>query len=200
MRRERAVLAAPAPAGASDHFADHFAILGLPRRQGIDLAEAEARYRELARQNHPDRFARGEPAERRAAMLRTAALNEAWRVLRDPFRRAEYLLSLSRGAGAGEPTMPPAFLAEMLEQREVLGDALLAGDRKAVAALSADMRRRSSEAMARVARRFDGEEGADLGETARDLAAVRYYKRFLEQAEDAGAEDGAGGGLAAGGR
>src|SRR5688572_10972062 len=75
-----------------DRSADLFAVLGLRRRFALDLAAAEAAFKERSRQLHPDRFAKADPRARRASLGRTVQLNEAWRTLRDPVRRAEYLL------------------------------------------------------------------------------------------------------------
>src|SRR4051812_30048968 len=78
-----------------DRTADAFAVLGVPARYAVDVADLEGRYKELSRKVHPDRFAKDDPRARRASLERTVQLNEAWRTLRDPVRRAEYLLKLS---------------------------------------------------------------------------------------------------------
>src|SRR4051812_32758380 len=75
--------------------ADHFAVFGLERRYDLDEGELEARYRERSRKLHPDRFATADARARRAALQHGVQMNEARGVLRDPLRRAEYLLGLS---------------------------------------------------------------------------------------------------------
>src|SRR6266404_8033454 len=77
-----------------DLAADYFSVFGLPRGYHLDVAALEARYRELTRKLHPDRFAKADPRERRASLGRSVQLNEAWRTLKDPIKRAEYLLRL----------------------------------------------------------------------------------------------------------
>src|SRR4029079_10447293 len=112
MRRERSVLicwscekdagegplcvACGAPQPVSTHGVrdDYFAVLGVPRAYALDVSALEARYKELSRKLHPDRFARADPRAKRAALQRTVQLNEAWRALKDPVKRAEYLLEL----------------------------------------------------------------------------------------------------------
>ena len=74
--------------------ADHFETLGLPRRFAVDLPDLERRFREQSREVHPDRFATASPPERRAALERSTALNDAYRTLKDPLRRATYFLEL----------------------------------------------------------------------------------------------------------
>ena len=103
---------------------DFFAVLGVPRRYQQDLVQAEARFRELSRQVHPDRFARADPQARRASLQRTVQLNEAWKTVKEPVRRAEYLLRLagyqigdeartggagSQGKGRAQFPVPPRY-------------------------------------------------------------------------------------------
>src|SRR6476469_5441971 len=124
-----------------DDKADLFTVLGVPARFAVDLAAAEAAYKDLSRQVHPDRFATGDPQARRASLARTVQLNQAWRTIKDPVRRAEYLL-LRAGLGGGEKkpapgdegkgthkvAAPPAFLLEILELNDELSSAKRAGD------------------------------------------------------------------------
>ena len=76
-----------------DDQADLFAVLGQPARYAVDLTAAEAAYKDMSRQVHPDRYATADPRARRASLARTVQLNLAWRTIKDPVRRAEYLLT-----------------------------------------------------------------------------------------------------------
>src|SRR5258708_13361349 len=97
---------------------DHFQRLGLPRRFSLDAAELEREYLARSREAHPDNFQLGGPLEQRASLEMSAALNEAYATLRDPFRRAEYLLQLEGGPSASEmKEMSAQFLEQMLELR-----------------------------------------------------------------------------------
>ncbi len=80
---------------------DPFATLGLPRSYDVDLPAVEKTHRELSRALHPDRFVNAGASERREALSKAVEVNEAWRVVRDPIRRAEALLQLA-GAAVGE--------------------------------------------------------------------------------------------------
>ncbi len=96
----------------------HFERLGLPRRFDLDAAEVERNYLARGRELHPDYHQLASAAEQRTSLEQSAALNEAYATLRQPFRRAEYLLSLEGGPSAAEHReMAPAFLEEMLELR-----------------------------------------------------------------------------------
>jgi molecular chaperone HscB len=100
---------------------DFFTRLGLPRRFVLDAGEVERQYLARSRAVHPDYHTAGSSADLAASLDVSAALNEAYTTLRDPFTRAEYLLMLEGGPSAGEhKQMAPAFLAEMLEARERL--------------------------------------------------------------------------------
>ncbi len=106
-------------ADLNSNFFDLFAIA-----QGfsLDMADLAARYRELQRSVHPDRFATASDAERRYAAQLTARVNEAYEVLKSPMLRARYLLSLHgvEMDERGEATHDGAFLMAQMEMRETL--------------------------------------------------------------------------------
>jgi molecular chaperone HscB len=178
-----------------DDNADLFAVLGLPARFAVDVAAAEAAYKELSRQVHPDRFATADPRSRRASLARTVQLNLAWRTIKDPVKRAEYLL-LRAGIDVGEKkasdvdgekgthkvAAPPAFLLEILELNDELSAAKRAGDAVKVAFMAKEMRARGRETMNAIGAALDASTPANLEEAARSLMALRYYQRFIDQA------------------
>src|SRR5258705_7356716 len=99
---------------------NHFELFGLPARFGIDAAALEARYHELQREVHPDRFAAAPEAERRVSMQLATRVNEAYQTLKSPLRRAVYILQL-RGVDPKFETntaMPAEFLMEQMGWRE----------------------------------------------------------------------------------
>jgi len=97
---------------------NHFERLGLPRRFLLDAAEVERQYLARSRDVHPDFHQLGSSGEQNASLELTARLNEAYAALRDPFKRAEYLLTLEGGPSASEQKeMPAEFLEEVLELR-----------------------------------------------------------------------------------
>jgi molecular chaperone HscB len=185
---------------------DHFAVLGARPRFDVDEGELERRYREVSRQVHPDRFARADARARRASLARSVQLNQAWKTLRDPVKRAEYLLELQGIEVGGEEgtrrpgsdgtkvrvPVPQELLMEVLELREALLEARTGGQEAQVAALAADVRTRKAQAMQAVAAALQAEPPA-LDAAARELVAVRYLDRFLE--EVAAHEEKAGGPL-----
>ncbi len=100
---------------------DYFEVFGLPRVLGIDLASLEKTFHELSRRYHPDYFSTAPPAEKTKAVRMTALLNDAYRTLRHPVRRVEYLLSLY-GLKSDGSKVPQALLMEVFEINEQLDE------------------------------------------------------------------------------
>ncbi|MGD0800896.1 MAG: Fe-S protein assembly co-chaperone HscB [Terracidiphilus sp.] len=73
---------------------DYFSVFGLEPKLDLDLPALEHEFHRLSRKVHPDRFARAEEKERQWSLADTALLNDAYRTLKDPLRRTEYLLKL----------------------------------------------------------------------------------------------------------
>jgi molecular chaperone HscB len=79
---------------------DYFSVFGLEHRLNINLPALEQEFHRLSRRLHPDRFARASANEKDWSLADTALLNDAYRTLKDPLRRTEYLLKL-QGAEMG---------------------------------------------------------------------------------------------------
>ncbi len=101
----------------------HFALFDLKPDFQLDLALLSARYRDLAKAVHPDRFADAGEREQRLALERSASLNEAYQTLKSAPRRALYLLALRGGELPLEVTVQdPEFLLQQMRWREELED------------------------------------------------------------------------------
>jgi molecular chaperone HscB len=139
---------------------DYFETFGLERRLGIDVAALQRRFYELSRQWHPDFHQAAPPAEQARALDASARVNAAYRALRDPIARVEYLIRLEEGRdtreGAGvKPKAPPALLAEMFAIQEALEEArsgpLDEATRATLVTQRAALAERMAEAEARIA-------------------------------------------------
>ncbi len=111
---------------------DHFEVFGLPRRLAIDTAELQRKFYELSRRHHPDFHQTAPPEEQARALEASARLNAAYRALRDPILRVEYLVRLEEGRDTKEgatakPKAPPELLEEMFEIQEALAEAKAGG-------------------------------------------------------------------------
>jgi molecular chaperone HscB len=157
---------------------DKFELLGVP--QGFDEpAGLDEKFRALSRKFHPDRVP---PAERVKAAGQMTTLNDAYRTLKDPVRRAEHLLAL-RGI-SGAPQMSPEFLEQTLDDREQLDEARASG--KPLDALAAGVREKRDRTLQQV--REIVSNGGDLKQAAELLARMKYYARYLDEVEGREAE------------
>lgn len=102
--------------------ADFFTLFGFPRAYEIDALALRDEYRALQTQIHPDRFAHGSDQEKRLAVQCAAHVNEAFATLKDPVRRARYLLELVGANWTDESATlnDTVFLMEQMELRERL--------------------------------------------------------------------------------
>ncbi len=159
---------------------DPFATLGLSRGYEVDLAAVEKTHRELSRALHPDKFVNAGASERRAALSKAVEVNEAWRVVRDPIRRAEALLELAGAAVTEEraSATDPEFLMEMLEQREALAEAKQAKDLARIHAMAKAIEERS-RAVEQVL--GDGFRRGEVASLVSKLGELRFYRRFLDE-------------------
>src|SRR6478735_2788605 len=135
---------------------DPFDTLGIAPTFDIDVGAVEKRYRDLSRVLHPDKFVGASAAERRMSLGKAVEVNEAWRLVRDPIRRAEALLR-RHGVEVKEGTeakADPEFLMEMMEQREALSEAKAKHDPATVQTLATRIRAKETDVLVRLARGF----------------------------------------------
>ncbi len=157
---------------------DAFERLGLPRRFSIDPTVLEAAYLDRSRAVHPDFHHGGSGGEQAASETLTAAVNEAYTTLRDPFRRAEHLLALLGGPTATDvKDIPPAFLLEMMDLREEIERADAAGK----ARHEADAKSRLEAIFSGLVPLFDRGE---LVAIRKQLNAAKYLKGLLRDLRD----------------
>jgi len=96
----------------------------------FELFDLTQRFQQLQRVLHPDKFASATDAERRWSVQAASRVNEAYQILKQPLKRASYMLEL-QGLMLNEETdtqMDPMFLMEQMELREALGDVESASD------------------------------------------------------------------------
>ena len=169
---------------------DHFSRLGLPRRFAVDPAAVERAYLAASRAVHPDFHALGTAADRRTNQDHAAGLNEAYRTVKDPARRAEYLLGLWGGPAAGAVPAPgPEFLTAMMDFRERLE--AVDTDPNAAAEVAVALRGQEATWVGNVAGKFQAFEGLPDGHPARTaylteirvaLNAINTLRSLLREA------------------
>jgi len=146
-----------------DFSRNYFELFGLPQRFGCDPALLDDAYRRLQTEVHPDRFAAASEQQKRLALQSSARVNEAYRALKDPVVRAQYLLSLNGVDALAETdtNLPPEFLERQLERREAAAEAAAANDGETIAAIVAEVRDDASSLVDRLVHALDDERAFD---------------------------------------
>ncbi len=161
---------------------DYFAFFGLPRKLRLDAGELEKRFHQLSWKLHPDNFVRADEHERELSLERSSQLNDAYRALREPIRRAEYLLAIEgmRKEGQHKQQAPPELLEEVFELNESLDELRIAREAGGDAGATAELRAKLDAAQ------------KSFEEKLNDVdAALEHVFGEWDTALDAGADDAA---------
>ncbi|MCA9555644.1 MAG: Fe-S protein assembly co-chaperone HscB [Myxococcales bacterium] len=156
-----------------------FEALGLPARMRLERGDVDKAFREASRNVHPDRFAQAAPMERKLALQLTELVNQAHQTLRDPRRRAEYLLK-AQGVEVGHDqarTRDRAFLMEMLELQERVDDT---SDAAGLEEMLKDAKARTKHLLAGLEAYLDDGVG-EQAVAARAVEELRYLERLAER-------------------
>lgn len=163
---------------------DHFALFGLPRSQGLDAVQLESVYRDLQARVHPDRHAHLSDAEQRVAMQWATRVNEAYLTLKDPLRRARYLLELAGHDVRLETNtaMPMEFLMAQMELRETVAEAKSDGDVDALDRQHRELKKHIRSELQALQAALDATEIERAGELVRQLM---FQEKLLQEIDDA---------------
>jgi molecular chaperone HscB len=164
-----------------DFSRNHFQLFDLPQRFRLDSTQLERAYHALQGAVHPDRFAAAGALERRLAMQSSARVNEAYRALKEPVSRAQYLLSLHgvEAFSEADTTLAADFLERQLERREDAEEALSDDDDHGLATIAAEVRAESRELEQRLSKLLDVD-----GQWEAARAGVRELRFLAKLAED----------------
>ncbi len=171
-----------------DFTVDHFSLFHLPRGFSLDAAELEARYREMQTRVHPDKHAHLSDAERRLAMQWSTQVNEAYQTLRQPIRRAQYLLQLAGVDVQAEhnTAMPAAFLMQQMEWREAVEEARAGADLDTLEDLHRRMKQEMAAQVQTLAVHLDGAPAAvGLAQAAGTVRQMMFQEKLLREIDDA---------------
>ena len=160
---------------------DDFTLFGLDERFALDPARLDQRWRDLQAEVHPDRFAAQGAAAQRVAMQWSVRVNEAYRRLKDPLRRAAYLCE-RRGApieAERNTAMPRQFLLQQMSWREALDDAR---DAAAVQQLDDEVAERERTLLQQVRQQLDEHGDAQAAAAlVRELMFVTRFRADIDQ-------------------
>jgi len=123
-RNPRPIPKMTAPLQAQNVSTDYFAVFGLPRKLVVDLSLLEQKFLQLSWKLHPDNFVNASEQEQELSLKKSSELNDAYRALRAPLARVEYLLQIEgeRKEGEKKQQAPPELLEEVFELNESLDE------------------------------------------------------------------------------
>jgi molecular chaperone HscB len=158
-----------------------FQLFAVPATFAQERSTLDARWKELQREAHPDRFAAQGAAAQRIAMQWSVRINEAYQRLKDPVRRASYLCELHGAPVNAEnnTSMPGAFLMQQMEWREALDDV---ADAKALDALQGEVDTARAQALSSLDRLID--EKVDYPAAVEQVRALMFIERFAQDIEN----------------
>ncbi len=165
---------------------NYFELFGLPNQFHIDLGELSERYRDLQKVVHPDRFANAGDQEKRIAMQGATLINEAYQSLKNPLKRAQYMLSLKGVNADGEnlTTSDGDFLMQQMQLREDLAEIPEAEDsQEAIADLLDDISRMINVQVAQLAILLETSTQQDLAEALECIYKMQFLNKLHAEAE-----------------
>ena len=158
-----------------------FEIFGLAPQFALDRAALDARWKDLQREAHPDRFATADAQTQRQAMQWSVRINEAYQRLKDPLKRAAYLCELNGAPIQAEnnTAMPTVFLMQQMQWREELEEADGLEDLERMADDVATARRTMLQELQATA-----DDLQDWPALAQQVRALMFVERFAGDVEN----------------
>ncbi|MEA2078899.1 MAG: Fe-S protein assembly co-chaperone HscB, partial [Pseudomonadota bacterium] len=155
------------------------------QRYVLERAELDARYRDMQRSVHPDRYASASDLERRISMQQATKINEAYEVLKDPLKRGRYLLELRGHAIEGQQSshQDPAFLMQQMELREILAEIREQDDPlQALHRLGQTVRSQYEALESELVQTLDG--GGEIEQAVTLVLRMQFFKRLQEEVQE----------------
>ncbi|UUZ73743.1 Fe-S protein assembly co-chaperone HscB [Polaromonas sp. P1(28)-8] len=157
-----------------------FELFGVPVQFAQDRAVLDARWKELQREAHPDKFAVQGAAAQRVAMQWSVRINEAYQRLRDPLKRASYLCELHGAPIQAEKNtaMPHDFLVQQMQLREALDEAQTVEDLEDIASESLLT---AEKQLSKIERALDINK--DFATAAQQVRSLMFIERFASEVD-----------------
>ena len=169
-----------------DFSKNYFELFGMPIGFRVDHVQLASRYRELQKVVHPDRYAAAGQHSQRLSLQGATLVNEAYEILKDPLRRAQYLLGLKDGGfDPSQQTLnDPAFLMRQMELREALERVRSAADpHAALDKLMREIEGMIKEQVAQLAVQFEDASAEHLGAAAQTVQKMQFLNKLHAEAE-----------------
>ena len=170
-----------------DEVSDYFKLFGIDKKYDIDLGAVRKQFFELSKQLHPDFYSEMTDEEKIIARDDTAYINNALKVLSDPIRRADYLLTLLAGNTTSNPAPPQDLFDEILESGElIIADTLTEEERAQLLAAGKSFAERQSKLLQSLAEPFDHFSAGDAvarGTIESRLNNIKYLRTIMGRIE-----------------
>ena len=155
-----------------------FELFNVPAQFAQDSAVLDARWKDLQREAHPDKFAAQGGAAQRLAMQWSVRINEAYRRLKDPLKRATYLCELHDAPIHAETntTMPADFLMQQMEWREALDDA---GTLQGIEEISLQLNKSERDQLSKLEQLIDAQK--DFVAASGQVRSLMFTQRFANE-------------------
>ena len=157
-----------------------FELFGIPVQFSQDRATLDARWKDLQREAHPDRFSAQGASAQRLAMQWSVRINEAYQRLKDPLRRASYLCELYGAPVNAEDNtaMPADFLMQQMEWRESLDAAKYRQDLEEIARQAASSGR---QMLLKIEQLLDTKK--DFPAAVQQVRSLMFIERFISEVD-----------------
>jgi molecular chaperone HscB len=157
-----------------------FELFAVPAQFAQDRAQLDARWKELQRQAHPDKFAAEGAAAQRIAMQWSVRINEAYERLKSPIKRAAYLCELNGAKIDAErnTAMPAEFLMQQMELREALEEAATEENLDQISREALQIER---DMLSKVEQQLNAKNYAEAAQTVRALMFIEKFQHDLEK-------------------
>ena len=169
-----------------DFSKNYFELFGMPVGFALDASELSARYRELQKVVHPDRYAASGEQSQRLSLQSATMVNEAYQTLKDPLKRAQYLLTL-KGLEMDPPQQTlndPAFLMQQMELREALAGVRDKDDPQAeLDALLREIGKMIKTLVAQLVVQFEDSSPEQLRAAAQTVQKMQFLNKLHAEAE-----------------
>ncbi|MGH8819798.1 MAG: Fe-S protein assembly co-chaperone HscB [Rhodoferax sp.] len=158
-----------------------FELFDIPARFAQNRAALEARWKDLQREAHPDRFSQHGVAAQRVALQWSVRINEAYQRLKDPLKRAAYLCDLNGAPVNAEnnTAMPTDFLMRQMQWRESLGEAVGPAELNRI---SMEVVSAQRESLQKCEHLLDVERNYE--QAVQQVRALMFIERFVRDVED----------------
>jgi molecular chaperone HscB len=163
-----------------------FEVFGIAAQFRLNTKELDTQYRALQAQNHPDKFSGASDAARRSAEQRSALINDGYATLKDPVRRAAYLIEHTCGADPFAQTntkMPAAFLIAQMSLRDDLAEYRAANAADALETMREQVEAEAAESERALATLLD--DARDMDAATVETRKLRFQQKLLSEIDDA---------------